>query len=77
MVDIISVSVFGSRPGALDNWAIGIQDPLSQAVYDFPTRGIVVCVIVSTLIHLYAHIAPIAAECYSHLGMERCLPHSQ
>ncbi|OJT09013.1 hypothetical protein TRAPUB_38 [Trametes pubescens] len=41
MVDIISVSVFGSRPGALDNWAIGIQDPLSQAVYDFPTRGIV------------------------------------
>ena len=42
MVDIISVTVFGSRPGALDNWAIGIQDPLSQAVYDFPTRGIVV-----------------------------------
>ncbi|KAI0832845.1 cytochrome P450 [Trametes gibbosa] len=41
MVDIISVTVFGSRPGALDNWAIGIQDPLSQAVYDFPTRGIV------------------------------------
>ncbi|KAH9854908.1 cytochrome P450 [Lenzites betulinus] len=41
MVDVISVTVFGSRPGALDNWAIGIQDPLSQAVYDFPTRGIV------------------------------------
>ncbi|KAI0371502.1 cytochrome P450 [Pilatotrama ljubarskyi] len=41
MVDIISVTVFGSRPGALDNWAIGIRDPLSQAVYDFPTRGIV------------------------------------
>ncbi|CDO75198.1 hypothetical protein BN946_scf184794.g5 [Trametes cinnabarina] len=40
LVDIISVTVFGSRPGALDNWAIGIQDPLSQAVYDFPTRGI-------------------------------------
>ncbi|KAI0774723.1 cytochrome P450 [Trametes elegans] len=41
MVDIISVTVFGSRPGALDNWAIGIEDPLSQAVNDFPTRGIV------------------------------------
>lgn len=50
MVDIISVSVFGSRPGALDNWAIGIQDPLSQAVYDFPTRGIVVCIVICTLI---------------------------
>ncbi|RDX55380.1 cytochrome P450 [Lentinus brumalis] len=41
MVDIISTTVFGSRPGALDNLAMGIQDILSQAVKDFPTRGIV------------------------------------
>ena len=44
MVDIISTTVFGSRPGALDNLAMGIQDILSQAVRDFPTRGIVVSV---------------------------------
>ena len=42
MVDIISATVFGARPGALDNWAMGIQDTLSTAVNDFPTRGIVV-----------------------------------
>ncbi|KAH9939286.1 cytochrome P450 [Epithele typhae] len=41
MVDIISVSVFGSRPGALDHWAGGVHDVLAMAVNDFPTRGIV------------------------------------
>ena len=45
MVDVISATVFGSRPGALDNWAMGTRDVLSQAVKDFPTRGIVVCLI--------------------------------
>ena len=42
MVDIISTTVFGSLSGALDNYAMGIRDVLSQAVDDFPTRGIVV-----------------------------------
>ena len=42
MVDIISATVFGARPGALDNWTMGVQDTLSTAVNDFPTRGIVV-----------------------------------
>ncbi|PCH40720.1 cytochrome P450 [Wolfiporia cocos MD-104 SS10] len=40
MVDIIGVTVFGSHPGALDNWALNVQDPLATAVYDFPKRGI-------------------------------------
>ena len=42
MVDIISITVFGSRSGALDNYAMGIRDVLSQAIGDFPIRGIVV-----------------------------------
>ncbi|TBU45170.1 cytochrome P450 [Dichomitus squalens] len=41
MVDVISTTVFGSRSGALDNYAMGIRDVLSQAICDFPTRGIV------------------------------------
>lgn len=44
MVDIISTTVFGSRSGAIDNYAMGIRDVLSQAIQDFPTRGIVVCI---------------------------------
>ncbi|OBZ70133.1 hypothetical protein A0H81_09811 [Grifola frondosa] len=40
MVDILSVTVFGSRPGSLDKWATNIQDPITTAVYDFPKRGI-------------------------------------
>ncbi|CCM00466.1 uncharacterized protein FIBRA_02499 [Fibroporia radiculosa] len=40
MVDIIGSTVFGSRPGSLDNWALNIQDPLATAVYDFPKRGV-------------------------------------
>ena len=74
MVDIISTTVFGSRPGALDNWVMGVQDILSLAVNDFPTRGIVVCI-------LYGSVEPpaklrfvLVAELYPRLGMERGLP---
>ena len=42
MVDVIACTVFGSRSGSLDNWAKGVRDPLSVAVYDFPKRGIMV-----------------------------------
>ena len=42
MVDVIACTVFGSRSGSLDNWAMNIRDPLSIAVYDFPKRGIMV-----------------------------------
>ena len=42
MVDVIACTVFGSRSGSLDNWATGVRDPLSVAVYDFPKRGIMV-----------------------------------
>lgn len=42
MVDVISCTVFGSRSGSLDNWALNIRDPLSIAVYDFPKRGVMV-----------------------------------
>ncbi|KAI0828042.1 cytochrome P450 [Trametes gibbosa] len=41
LVDVISVTVFGSYPGALDDLATGVKNPLSQAVCDFPARGIV------------------------------------
>ncbi|EMD40318.1 hypothetical protein CERSUDRAFT_148236 [Gelatoporia subvermispora B] len=40
MVDIISMTVFGTRPGSMKNWSLNIHDPLSTAVYDFPKRGI-------------------------------------
>ncbi|KAI0782532.1 cytochrome P450 [Abortiporus biennis] len=40
MVDVISCTVFGSKPGSLDKYNMNIQDPLSTAVYDFPKRGI-------------------------------------
>ena len=64
MVDIISITVFGSRPGALDNWSMGVRDALSQAVNDFPTRGIVVrwlslpCVVLLTLIPVQRSFVP-------------------
>ena len=45
MVDVIACTVFGSRSGSLDNWAHGVRDPLSVAVYDFPKRGIMVCLV--------------------------------
>ncbi|KAF9804687.1 hypothetical protein IEO21_09276 [Rhodonia placenta] len=39
-VDIIGCTVFGTRPGSLDNWALNMQDPLATAIYDFPKRGV-------------------------------------
>lgn len=42
MVDVVAATVFGHRSGSLDNWATGVRDPLSIAVYDFPKRGIMV-----------------------------------
>ncbi|KAI0750628.1 cytochrome P450 [Daedaleopsis nitida] len=56
MVDIISTTVFGSRPGALDNWSMGVRDALSQAVNDFPTRGIVRSFIPTWAWKLVSHI---------------------
>ena len=44
MVDVVACTVFGSRSGSLDNWALNIRDPLSIAVYDFPKRGIMVSI---------------------------------
>ena len=42
MVDIMSMTIYGSHHGALRNLSMGIQDPLSTAVYDFPKRGVMV-----------------------------------
>ena len=42
MVDIISTTVYGFQHGALRNLSMGIEDPLSTAVYDFPKRGVIV-----------------------------------
>ena len=42
MVDIMSMTIYGFHHGALKNLSLGIEDPLSMAVYDFPKRGIIV-----------------------------------
>jgi len=42
MVDIMSMTIYGFQHGALKNLSLGIEDPLSMAVYDFPKRGIIV-----------------------------------
>ena len=42
MVDIMSMTVYGFHHGALRNLSLGIEDPLSMAVYDFPKRGVFV-----------------------------------
>ena len=42
MVDIMSMTIYGFRHGALRNLSLGIEDPLSMAVYDFPKRGVIV-----------------------------------
>ena len=42
MVDIMSITLHGFHHGALKNLSMGIEDPLSTAVYDFPKRGVIV-----------------------------------
>jgi len=42
MVDIMSMTIYGFHHGALRNLTLGIEDPLSTAVYDFPKRGVIV-----------------------------------
>ena len=42
MVDIMSMTIYGFHHGALKNLSMGIEDPLSMAVYDFPKRGVIV-----------------------------------
>lgn len=41
-VDIMSSTLFGSRSGSLDAWSMNVQDPLTNAIHDFPIRGILV-----------------------------------
>ncbi|KAF9528062.1 cytochrome P450 [Crepidotus variabilis] len=40
MVDVVTASCFGHRLGAVGRWAMGVEDPLSTAINDFPKRGI-------------------------------------
>jgi hypothetical protein len=42
LVDIMSMTIYGFRHDALKNLSMGIEDPLSTAVYDFPKRGVIV-----------------------------------
>ena len=42
MVDIVVLSSYGQRLGALRNWAAGIEDTLATAISDFPIRGVLV-----------------------------------
>ena len=67
MVDVISATVFGSRPGALDNFAVGVQDTLAMAVKDFPTRGIVVSRVTILPLIIRLTLAPFSAA-LSRLG---------
>ncbi|THH31367.1 hypothetical protein EUX98_g2801 [Antrodiella citrinella] len=39
-VDVLASTNFGSRPEALDLWAVNTPDPISIAVNDFPKRGV-------------------------------------
>lgn len=76
MVDIISTTVFGSRSGAIDNYAVGIRDALSQAIKDFPTRGIVVRIAFMIGAVLSHRICPLA-EFHPDMGLERRVPPAQ
>lgn len=76
-VDIISTTVFGSRSGAIDNYAMGVRDSLSQAIKDFPTRGIVVCINLSHVGPIVSHHIYPLAEPHSDMGLEHCLPSAQ
>ncbi|KAH7921089.1 cytochrome P450 [Leucogyrophana mollusca] len=40
MVDVIIASSHGYRQGALSKWIVGVEDPLSTAISDFPKRGV-------------------------------------
>lgn len=42
MVDIITTSSHGHRFNALSQWAANIEEPLTDAIGDFPKRGIAV-----------------------------------
>lgn len=43
MIDVVIASCFGYRLGAVNKWAMDIEEPLSTAIKDFPKRGILVC----------------------------------
>lgn len=47
MVDALVSSSYGYRLGAVSKWAMGVEDPLSMAINDFPKRGILVSPILS------------------------------
>ncbi|KII94544.1 hypothetical protein PLICRDRAFT_47583 [Plicaturopsis crispa FD-325 SS-3] len=40
MVDVIVSSSYGCRLGAIQKWAMNVEEPLSDAISDFPKRGI-------------------------------------
>ncbi|TFK33197.1 cytochrome P450 11B1 [Crucibulum laeve] len=40
MVDLVVLSSYGYRLGAVSKWAMDVEDPLSTAISDFPKRGI-------------------------------------
>lgn len=42
MVDVVVLSSYGYRLGALSKWASNVEDSLSTAINDFPIRGILV-----------------------------------
>jgi hypothetical protein len=48
MVDVMTETLFGYRLGALAKWAAGAEDPLSTAIHDFPKRGLLVSMVLSS-----------------------------
>ncbi|KAI0074783.1 cytochrome P450 [Panus rudis PR-1116 ss-1] len=56
MVDVLSATMFGSRCGALDAWAMNAHHPLTNGIHDFPLRGILRSVTPTSLWKLVCRI---------------------
>ena len=42
MVDVVTSVSYGYQANAVKNWSVGLENPLSTAINDFPKRGILV-----------------------------------
>jgi hypothetical protein len=72
MADVVSASSFGYCIGALNRWAVGVEDPLVTAIGDFPKRGILVCFDLSLR---GLQLIMLIAECCPGLGLETSMLH--
>lgn len=75
LVDVVVSSSFGYRLGAVSKWAMGVEEPLSTAINDFPKRGILVNVYNTPRNFLLANFTHLfLAQYRSDMDVELCLP---